>query len=736
MPPRRTRRSVDPEESRERASDPSGATNDEQNESESLTIEQTNALRAKLGLAPLRASASTRRTVVDADAARRDAAEAAHAAQLAEKIAESKARREAERALRATARLGDGDADGAGDDLGAWLTKSKGVMVDKARELERAKAAKVAAMFAARDEDAEASESDEGERDESKKRSAYTSKDLRGLKVRHTADEIAEGQETVLTLKDSSVLDDDAEDELENVLMAERAARKKARKEATKKSDDPFGEGEDKDKTVLGKYDAKEDAAAMELDGDGGVDAEEEKRKAEIKARLAAELSGIKGKLESAEVVKGQQADFHTQEEMQAKFVKREKKKKMRKKLRTKHIDAAELEQDALAPESKDHGSRRSRGERNIQAENETNEKDSKFASALQKAREVTDKKILAELAGEAEEDEDEELARALARSRKIASRHAMTIPEDIVAQVASRRVADAAKARETAPADESLVFTDMSEFVQGISTVDEDDEPIEDDEKMPDVPPPPPMDGEEEMPDVPPPPPEDEDEDLRVPSDDEDGKSAAKDEPVLAEKYVAQKGLASTLALLKEKAQLDDAQNTRWSGRANDLKDRFDKKNVLEALAADDAPTNEEYKFGFRLDKFDEFGRKLTPKEAFRELCHRFHGIEPGRMKREKRLKQYQEEQKRLQATSVMDERIKATQREQATPYVVLSGQVRAGQSKQADAMSIKQREEVAKSSASPAPTPTPTRAPIDAKSVKDANAGKVSFSMKSTKK
>lgn len=242
-------------------------------------------------------------------------------------------------------------------------------------------------------------------------------------------------------------------------------------------------------------------------------------------------------------------------------------------------------------------------------------------------------------------------------------------------------------------------------------------------------------MGGEEEMPDVPPPPPSDQD-DLRVPSEDEEDESAAKDETVLAERHVAQKGLASTLALLKEKALLDDGQNTRWSGRANDLKDHFDKKNVLEALAPDDAPTNDGYKFGFRLDKFDEFGRKLTPKEAFRELCHRFHGIEPGRMKREKRLKQFEEEQKRLQATSVMDERIKATQRDQAMPYVVLSGQVRAGQSKQADAVSIMQREEVAKSSASPAPMPTPTRVPIDAKSVKDANAGKVSFSMKPAKK
>ncbi len=38
-------------------------------------------------------------------------------------------------------------------------------------------------------------------------------------------------------------------------------------------------------------------------------------------------------------------------------------------------------------------------------------------------------------------------------------------------------------------------------------------------------------------------------------------------------------------------------------------------------------------YQFNFKLDRFDEFGRKMTPKEAFRELCHKFHGIYPSRV-------------------------------------------------------------------------------------------------------
>ena len=730
MPPRprvRTSRDVDGDD---------GATDANAEETRtSMSVDETNALRATLGLAPLRARTS--RAVVDArTTSRTRASTTARASRTTLATAGCEGRTRVA-AAGATATLGDAEANG-GDDVGDWLAKTTATMANAARASAAARAARVGTMLDARDAEAEASASASDASAEATKRGAeatYTSKDLRGIKVRHAAEEIAEGRETVLTLRDASVLDEDAEDELENVLMAERASRKKARREATKRAtDDQFAEADARDKTVLGKYDAKEDAEAMELDGEGGIDAAEEKRKAEIKARLVAELSGIRGKLDTAEMVKGQQADFHTQEEMQAKFVKSEKKKKMRKKLRTKHIDAAELENDVMAPETRDHGSRRARGERAAAEEEKLTEKDAKFVNALQKAREVTYKKILAEMAGEIEEDEDDELARALARSRKMAAaKPARAAPDDIAAQVAARRLADEARARETAEAPaEYLVFTDMSEFVQGITNANDDDDDDLIEAEMPDVPPPPP--GEEEMPDVPPPPPadgEDEMPDVPPPPPDVQTEPTTDVVPVLAEKHVVKQGLASTLALLKEKAQLDDTQNTRWSGRANDLKDHHDKKHVLEALAVDDATTSDGYKFGFRLDKFDEFGRKLTPKEAFRELCHRFHGIEPGRMKREKRLQQYQEEQKRLQQSSVMDERIKTTQREQATPYVVLSGQVRAAQTKQADPMATKRREQA--SSASPAP---PTRLATHAGGVKPTNAGKVSFAMKPSKK
>ena len=431
--------------------------------------------------------------------------------------------------------------------------------------------------------------------------------------------------------------------------------------------------------------------------------------------------------------------DYHTQEEMQAKFVKRENKKKMRKKLRKKHIDAAELEQDELAPATNDLGSRRSRAENGSAVEKDAasklQDKNAKFASALQKARDVTDKKILAELAGDVEEedDEDDELSRALARSRRMVQKNtSRATPVDVAAQVAARRLADEASAKERAgTVEDAIVFTDMQEFVQGI-TADDDDGYGYDEDAMPDVPPPPipppsaPMEDDamdEDMPDIPPPPPS-------PGAEDEDAAAAANVVPTFTERHIPKKGLAGTLALLKEKAQLDDAQNTRWSGRANDMKDRFDKAHVLEAHAVNDESVDG-YKFGFKLDKFDEFGRKLTPKEAFRELCHRFHGIEPGKMKREKRLRQFQEEQARLKASSSMDAKVKDVQREQATPYVVLSGNISAGQTKQANPLATMKREQ-ADAKAAATPQPTGLRG-TKSKATTVAVGGKVEFAMKS---
>ena len=55
-------------------------------------------------------------------------------------------------------------------------------------------------------------------------------------------------------------------------------------------------------------------------------------------------------------------------------------------------------------------------------------------------------------------------------------------------------------------------------------------------------------------------------------------------------------------------------------------------------------------------LTERDEFGRILTPKERFRRLCHAFHGIDPSKNRKEKRLRKLAEEvEARKKAASVV---------------------------------------------------------------------------------
>jgi U4/U6.U5 tri-snRNP-associated protein 1 len=53
-------------------------------------------------------------------------------------------------------------------------------------------------------------------------------------------------------------------------------------------------------------------------------------------------------------------------------------------------------------------------------------------------------------------------------------------------------------------------------------------------------------------------------------------------------------------------------------------------------------------YKPDVNIVYHDEFGRELTPKEAWKALSHRFHGKGSGRAKTEKRLKRIAEEKKK----------------------------------------------------------------------------------------
>jgi U4/U6.U5 tri-snRNP-associated protein 1 len=70
-----------------------------------------------------------------------------------------------------------------------------------------------------------------------------------------------------------------------------------------------------------------------------------------------------------------------------------------------------------------------------------------------------------------------------------------------------------------------------------------------------------------------------------------------------------------------------------------NRLRDQQEARANLELF--------KDYKPDVNIVYHDEFGRELTPKEAWKALSHKFHGKGSGRMKTEKRLKKIAEERK-----------------------------------------------------------------------------------------
>lgn len=84
------------------------------------------------------------------------------------------------------------------------------------------------------------------------------------------------------------------------------------------------------------------------------------------------------------------------------------------------------------------------------------------------------------------------------------------------------------------------------------------------------------------------------------------------------------------------------------------------------------------EYKPEINLEYTDDSGQKLeTPKEAFRYLCHKFHGKGPGKNKIDKRLRKQEANKNKVLSTDsslATAALMIAKQKELKSPYIVLS--------------------------------------------------------------
>ncbi|TRY71736.1 hypothetical protein TCAL_08157 [Tigriopus californicus] len=346
----------------------------------SMSVAESNALRASLGLAPLkeknavdpngtreerrehkareefaRAQGGTlipNSTKHEIHKAPENLSQKTHAEKLRERIQERKKKREMEARLLAIKKLGDSDSDE--DRRGSssnWVERQKKIQAEKAAALKRAR------MLEELEDDfgvghlvQEAVAQDRA--------GAYGKKDLSGLKVEHSAENFASGRDVILTLKDSDVLDASAEDTLVNVnIMDDERTKKKL--EEVKKAKVGYNAydqeevdeltGELKRKNMLDKYDEEiegEQRTSFKIGHEGDYNEEEqiERQRQKIREKLNAAK-----RLESLALPELKVAsDYYTSEET-AQFKKPKKKRKVKKRILRADDLLADLEADSSA---------------------------------------------------------------------------------------------------------------------------------------------------------------------------------------------------------------------------------------------------------------------------------------------------------------------------------------------------------------------------------------------------
>ncbi|RIB11380.1 SART-1 protein [Gigaspora rosea] len=527
------------------------------------------------------------------------------------------------------------------------------------------------------------------------------------MQVVHDISEFQDGEERILVLKDSSILENEEEgDQLVSIQLEEQQRLKKNLENKKKKPvytgyDDEefnFGGGVTK-KSILSHYDEeieKNKKTGFTLDSDGTVKLSEDDVRNQVSEKLRSNPISL-----SFDKMKEIQ-DYYTKEEAEITFKKPKVKKK--KKVRQKTTD-----EDSLITENKVND-----------PDSMEIESTSSITTTQSRRRENLDDVSFVD---------DDDLQQALARARKMAAKKvAKTSVEEIAKTLTQER--ETQEEDDDVP-DDGLVISDTSEFVRSLSIAataprlvesdglisdnrltnqTEDEKPEEEEE-------------EEETNDVVME--EDTDEDKiggwKVAGVVEDQDMASiNEEPklvgVVEEEPLVSNGMAATLALLQQKGfsikpseeQIEkeriQRERQKWLAeqRRRDLerqnerereKQRAKEKGYRGGGGGRDSDSSyrdrehlremearfKDYKPDINLEYVDEFGNQLTPKEAFRQLSHKFHGKSSGKSKTEKRLKKLEEERKLKAMSSVdtplnMATALQERQKASGSAHVVLS--------------------------------------------------------------
>ncbi|XP_057699482.1 U4/U6.U5 tri-snRNP-associated protein 1 [Corythoichthys intestinalis] len=662
----------------------------------SLSVEETNKLRAKLGLKPLeltdgKKELGTKEEPLVAETI--NPALAQKEKDLKEKLAAMKEKRLLNQKLGKVKTLAEDDWL---EDAAAWVEKSRKAAKEKEMAEKRAK------LLEEMDQEFGVSTLVEEEFGRGRRGGAYTARDLKGLKVQHQVDSFGEGQTVILTLQDKGVLEEE-EDVLENVGLVDKEKADKNVELKKKKPDyKPYEEEESvddmvsfKSRSVLSKYDEEiegEKKKSFRLQTGGLADGERERELRAVRETLRAQAQSLA--MPSLTVA----SEYYSPQEMVGFKKTKRRVKKIRKKEKTSVADFLLLDDSR----KNDFGSRtRGRG-RKSDFENEEEEQKWPHETAPTAMSDdvrtadmdISDEDDFAppEPAVLEEDEAEQELQKQLEKQRKLRQKKLLKDSGEKIAERVKRL------ARNDPDGDgekrNNIVFNATSEFCRtlgdiptyGLSGNREDQEDM--------------MDFEEE----------DEKEDGGgADSDAEDNvgwSSVNLDEEkhnpdfvtasatILDEEPIVNSGLAAALHLCKNKGLLET--EVQKVARVKATKGALPNDNycIEDKMGFDDKYSRREeyrgftqdfkdkdgYKPDVKIEYVDESGRKLTPKEAFRQLSHRFHGKGSGKMKTERRMKKLEEEAL-LKKMSSSDTPLgtvallQEKQKSQKTPYIVLSG-------------------------------------------------------------
>ncbi|KAF4098476.1 U4/U6.U5 tri-snRNP-associated protein 1 [Onychostoma macrolepis] len=669
----------------------------------SLSIEETNKLRAKLGLKPLDLNENKKETGTKEEPLLAETINPVHIkqqAEMREKLAALKEKRLLNQKLGKVKVLGDEEP--WLDDTAAWVERSRKLAKEKEMAEKRAK------LLEEMDEEFGVSNLVEQEFAQ-EKRDSYGSRNLKGLKVQHKMESFREGETIILTLEDKGVLEE-KEDVLVNVGLVDKEKAEKNVELKKKKPDyKPYEEEESVDdmvilkpKSVLSKYDEEIDGEkkkSFRLSTGGFVGGERERELQAIRENLRNQAQSLD--MPALTLA----SEYYTPHEMVGFKKTKCKVKKIRKK--EKVLKAHDLLVDETR--STDFGSR-SRGRGRKQADKEERaepgdiaiETSSKASDVLQQSDDIRmadmdisdDEDFTPPEPAVLEEDEaEQELQKQLEKQRKLRQKQMLKDSGEKVAQHMNQLVKTEEDDNDPDKRN-NIVFNATSEFCRtlgdiptyGLSGNREDQEDIMDFEK----------DNEKEGGGQ-----SDSDMDdnvgwSTVNLDEEKNQAdfSTASTTILDEEPIVNSGLAAALLLCKNKGLLDTQMQKVARVKApkgalpNDNYCIEDKMNIDDKYSrreeyrgfTQDFKEKDNYKPDIKIEYVDESGRKLCPKEAFRQLSHRFHGKGSGKMKTERRMKKLEEEAL-LKKMSSSDTPLgtvallQEKQKSQKTPYIVLSG-------------------------------------------------------------